>query len=368
MSALRCLFVVQGEGRGHLTQALALRSILEEAGHDVCRVVVTRGGSDAIPAFFVDQIGAPITYADGFRFVVKDSSRSISWTQTVAYNFRRLPRLKASLTSIAKLVRQLEPDVILNFYEPLGGLYALWYRPSVPVVAIAHQFMFLHPQYVFPQGFYFQRKGTAFFTRISGLGAARHLGLSLRELPNQGRVRVVPPLLRNELFDLPAEQSQPFLLLYLYHHSCMDAIVRWHEQRPDVELHCFWNNPDAPDTWQYDETLTFHPLHGQKFLEMMARCQGLVTTSGFETMAEAMYLGKPLMLIPMQKHFEQHCNGVDGVAEGAAIHAADFHLDKLLDFVPQYKYDTRSFRGWVHRAGEIFLREIEAARAEYKAS
>lgn len=368
MSALRCLFVVQGEGRGHLTQALALRSILLKAGHSVCHVVVTKGGSEAVPAFFVKKIGVPITYADGFRFVIKDSSRSISWAQTLTYNFRRLSRLKASLTSIGALVRHHVPDVIINFYEPLCGLYAKWYRPPVPVVAIAHQFMFLHPQYVFPEGFFFQRRSTAFFTRISALGAARHLGLSLRELPGQGRLRVVPPLLRDELFDLPAKQPEPFLLLYLYHHSCKDAVVRWHMQHPDVTLHCFWNNPDAPSIWQYDETLTFHPLHGQRFLDMMARCQGLVTTSGFESMAEAMYLGKPLMLIPMHKHFEQHCNGVDGVAEGAAIHATDFQLDKLLEFVPEYRYDSSRFRAWVHGAGEIFVREIEAVREESRAS
>lgn len=368
MSSLRCLFVVQGEGRGHLTQALALRSILLRAGHSVCRVVITRGGSEAVPPFFARQIGAPISYTDGFRFVIEDSSRSISWAQTLTYNFRRLPGLWASLAFIGALVRQHDPDVIINFYEPLCGLYAKWYRSPAPVVAIAHQLMFMHPQYVFPKGFFFQRRSTTFFTRLSGLGAARHLGLSLRELPAHGRLRAVPPLLRDELFDLPSGKTEPFLLLYLYHHSCKDAVIRWHMQHPDVTLHCFWNNPAAPSTWQYDETLTFHPLHGQRFLDMMARCQGLVTTSGFETMAEAMYLGKPLMLIPMQKHFEQHCNGVDGVVEGAAIYETDFHLDKLLEFAPRYRYDSRRFRVWVRGAGEIFVREIEAVWAASRSS
>ena len=35
---MRYLFVVQGEGRGHLTQALSLASILRRQGHEVVKV------------------------------------------------------------------------------------------------------------------------------------------------------------------------------------------------------------------------------------------------------------------------------------------------------------------------------------------
>jgi len=40
---MRFLFVVQGEGRGHMTQAISLRQMLEGQGHHVCAVCVGRG-------------------------------------------------------------------------------------------------------------------------------------------------------------------------------------------------------------------------------------------------------------------------------------------------------------------------------------
>ena len=69
MESLRCLFIIQGEGRGHMTQALALQTMLERAGHSVCGVLVGRSAHRAIPAFFLDAIAAPVTSFDSPNFL-----------------------------------------------------------------------------------------------------------------------------------------------------------------------------------------------------------------------------------------------------------------------------------------------------------
>lgn len=55
---MRYLFVVQGEGRGHLTQALSLASILRRQGHEVVKVLVGRTRHRQIPEFFLREIDA----------------------------------------------------------------------------------------------------------------------------------------------------------------------------------------------------------------------------------------------------------------------------------------------------------------------
>ena len=37
---MRFLFIIQGEGRGHFTQALALQQILQQKGDTLCAVLV----------------------------------------------------------------------------------------------------------------------------------------------------------------------------------------------------------------------------------------------------------------------------------------------------------------------------------------
>lgn len=49
---MKVIFVIQGEGRGHLTQALALGQMLRHEGHEVVKVLVGKSKNRMIPAFF----------------------------------------------------------------------------------------------------------------------------------------------------------------------------------------------------------------------------------------------------------------------------------------------------------------------------
>ena len=40
----------------------------------------------------------------------------------------------------------------------------------------------------------------------------------------------------------------------------------------------------------------------------MGRCRGVVCTAGFESVSEAMWLGKPVCMAPTPGHYEQRCN------------------------------------------------------------
>lgn len=361
MAKLRALFIVQGEGRGHMTQALALASMMRRAGHSVCKTVVSRGGDSEVPGYFEEGLQSPVTQVPSGRFFVNKETRSVDWGRTILSNSFKWAQFNRSFSILSELLRSERPDVIVNFYEPLAGLFMLRERPVTPMVAVAHQFMFLHPEYRFPSGYDVQKLSTVSFTRLTGIGAERRLALSLydaRPLPDK-KIVVMPPLLRDEFFELPKDLAEPFFLVYLFHHSLSKDVIAWHERNPKVRLHCFWNNDDAEEATHYSDTLTFHRLHGQRFLDMMARCQGIVTTSGFESMAEAMYLGKPLMLNPLHQHFEQHCNGLDGTIMGAAVQTSDFNLDHLVKFVPEYNFDTTKLRAWISKAETMFVRELE---------
>ena len=76
-----------------------------------------------------------------------------------------------------------------------------------------------------------------------------------------------------------------------------------------------------------DDTLSFHQLDDVKFLRYMAGCKAYATTAGFESVCEAMYLGKPLLMVPA--HIEQECNAYDAMCAGAGIISTSFSLDRL---------------------------------------
>lgn len=360
--SLRCLFIVQGEGRGHLTQALALRRLLISAGHQVEGVVVGQSHQRPIPPFFREKIETPVTFVESPSFVPDGEDRSVRPWATLLHELRRAPSFLQSLDTINAVVQRHEPDVIVNFFEPLGGFYAMRFRPAVPIVAVAHQYMFHHPSYQFPPGWYVQRWAAKSLARLTAWGAARRLALSLYPAPSRpaDSLVVLPPLLRGQLFRQPLGQSEPFFLVYLLNSGYAEEVIRWHEHHPEVSLHCFWDRPDADPVEQYDDTLTFHQLDDQKFLALMARCRGFVSTAGFESVAEAMYLGTPVQVVPVEGHFEQLCNAFDTVRAGAGIRSARFNIDHLRDFLPRYSGDPTPFRRWVRESRMQFVREIEA--------
>lgn len=361
--SVRCLFIVQGEGRGHLTQAMSLRRMLGDAGHRVEGVIVGNSESRAVPSFFQDAFSAPVSFVSSPSFVPDGDDRSVRLGATLAHELLRSPSFIDSLGRIDAAVEAHDPDVIVNFFEPLAGLYAMRYQPSIPIVAVAHQYMFHHPTYRFPPGWWLQRWGAQTFASVTAWGASRRLALSLYPAPDrsdEGLV-VLPPLLRADLFRQPTDRSEPFFLVYILNSGYADEVIDWHERHPDIRLHCFWDRPDAGPVEQYDETLTFHQLDDEKFLSLMARCRGFVSTAGFESIAEAMYLGKPVQVIPVEGHFEQLCNAFDTVRAQAGIRSSQFDIDELRSFLSRYRRDTARYRQWVQRSRSRFVREIEAA-------
>ena len=52
---MKILFIVQGEGRGHLTQAISMERLLRSNGHEVVEVLVGKSESRRLPGFFIRE-------------------------------------------------------------------------------------------------------------------------------------------------------------------------------------------------------------------------------------------------------------------------------------------------------------------------
>jgi uncharacterized protein (TIGR00661 family) len=54
--------------------------------------------------------------------------------------------------------------------------------------------------------------------------------------------------------------------------------------------------------------ISINPINSELFLKSMASAEGIFTNAGFGTTSEALFLKKKLLVIPMKKQYEQHCN------------------------------------------------------------
>jgi len=338
-----------------MTQAIALAGYLRDAGHEVVAACVGHAEGGRVPGFLTKGLQCPITEFESPDIKLDADSRSINVWKTTWSASRLSLHYVRSIRLIESTVADMSPDLVVNFYEPLTGLARMH---GVPVVAIAHQYMFFHPRYPFSAGTRLQRQGLIMFTKLTAMGANKLLALSLfpsHDIPERS-LTVVPPLLRPEVFSLNPRRAEPnFLLVYLWRPELVSEIQEWCEERPRTNVHCFLDHPGKLRSDAILPNMTLHHLDGAFFLEMMETCSGVATTAGFETTAEAMYLGKPLLMVPT--HVEQQCNAMDAALLGAGYASQTFDLERLEHFTPR---DQSAFKTWVSSGAERVVAELES--------
>ncbi|MDR0682820.1 MAG: hypothetical protein LBG15_13390, partial [Dysgonamonadaceae bacterium] len=83
---MKYLFIVQGEGRGHLTQAISLAEMLRRHGHEVVEVLVGKSRLRDVPAFFRERMGGHVRVYDAPSLIFKKDRKHIDKFKTFLYN------------------------------------------------------------------------------------------------------------------------------------------------------------------------------------------------------------------------------------------------------------------------------------------
>lgn len=361
---MKFLFIVQGEGRGHMTQAIAFARLLESNGHRLTGVILGKSKRRSVPEFFDREIKAPIHLVESPNFETDGNQKKVSIRKTILKNSLKGKTFYQSLNSIHQIVKAENPDVILNFYDLLGGLYNFIFRPKALFWVIGHQYLIDHPSFKFAPKKPLDKFLFQFNTALTSLGADERLALSF--LPqiryaNQ-KVRVVPPLLRPEVKVLQPKTGD-FYLAYMVNPGYAEEVIYFAKANPKLKVKAYWDKKEAAETEHPLPNLSFHRVHDRKFLQDMANCKGLVCTAGFESVCEANYLGKPVMMIPVAGQYEQACNALDAEASGVGIASENFDFAKLEYLQGSNSADSGQYAKWIDSWQAVF-REIVSEVAQ----
>ncbi|MCH6201166.1 glycosyltransferase [Aquiflexum sp. LQ15W] len=366
---MKFLFIVQGEGRGHMTQAISMSQMLGDLGHDVSAVCIGKSKRREIPEFVTKNIKAPICLFESPNFVTDKTQKSINLSKTIWQNLLKTKTFNKSLKQIDQLVKKHQPDVILNFYDILGGIYNAFYRPDCQFWVIGHQYLIQHPDFPFAPGQPVQKLLFKINTHITSLRADLLLALSFRPMPEHQihNLHVLPPLLRKEVRNLNTTQGD-FFLAYMVNPGYVEEVISEAKNNPEIQIEAFWDKKDEPIFQKPLPNLTIHMVDDELFLEKMATCRGLLSTAGFESVCEAMYLGKQVLMVPVKGQYEQACNAIDAQISGVGTIGNKFDISKLADALGSAEAQKEMNREWVdsfktrfaHVSNKSFKKEYEA--------
>jgi uncharacterized protein (TIGR00661 family) len=353
---MRIAYGVHGYGRGHATRALAVLTDLAER-HSI---QVFAGGDARGPL----RGSFPVESTPTLAFAHHSDGRRSS-LRTLRKN---LPLLRDLLlegpltTAVTAAIRDFAPDVVISDAEPWTH-WAAW-RLGIPRIGFDHFGVLVHCRIPLPwpdrlksvldKGLYQLLMGAPERTLVS----------SFFEAPTRTRaVEVIPPLLRDSVLEVSASAGE-HLLVYLNQGQAQLGSALLNALAATGREVRFYGSARRGR----EGNIVFRPAADRAFLEDLASSLAVVSTAGNQLVGEAIYYGKPLLVMP-ESCVEQRLNAafVERLQIGSQVPMRALTGETLNAFLlhaPRFTANARLLAADGRRAAvthiERWLRELPA--------
>ena len=275
---MKVLYAIQGTGNGHLCRALDIIPALREKA-DVDILISGIQGDIDLPYEVKFRL-------KGLSFIFGKKG-GVDLYQTFARNKTR------RLWNEIRRLPVAQYDLVINDFEPVSA-WAARLR-GIPCFALSHQAAVLDPLAPLPA----KKDLLGRFILKRYAPAEKKFGFHFSSLGTN----VFTPVIRRQVRQLKiSDQGHYTVYLPSYSDAKLVSIL---SQFPAVQWRIFSkHNRKAKSSG----SILIQPVHNERFLESLAASAGIICGAGFETPAEALFLKKKLLVVPMKNQYEQHCN------------------------------------------------------------
>jgi uncharacterized protein (TIGR00661 family) len=293
-SNVRIVYGVQSTGKGHLSRFLGLLPLFQRDGHELLVVVTGRWNP---PGYFLDALA-------GTRFrrfpglpMIADGVGGISKRGTVKAFATRLPGLFNSFRKAHRWISAFDPDLIVSDFDPVTG--SPFVAPGTFKVGIGNHFTSARRDLEPPPGLRRERFNIRVVEKLITSGLDARIGCHFYPLDDE----CFPPILRPETLAMTPETGD-HLVVYHAFPGLIPPVLAYAERHPGtpIILYGYETKPRGlPGTVRLERD-------AGRFLRDLATCKAFVGTAGFQSVAEAFYFGKRIVVQPIEGHYEQKWN------------------------------------------------------------
>ncbi|MEZ4775922.1 MAG: glycosyltransferase family protein [Bacteroidia bacterium] len=300
---MKVLYAIQGTGNGHISRA---RDIIPQLQPHCHLDLMISGTKSEV------QLPYPVKYKlHGFSFAYNQKG-GIHYGKTVSENFS---------FRLLKEIQQFpikDYDLIINDFEPVTA-WAAKIR-GVRCISMGHQASFLSEKCPRPE----KRESFGEWVLKSYAPGDEAIGFHFLRYDSFIHTPVIREQIRNSQ---PVSKGHYTVYLPAVRDERLISLLG---QIPQVEWQIF--SKYARKTEKIRNILV-RPVNNQDFVESFITCEGMLTGAGFESPAEALYMGKKLFCIPIKGQYEQQCNA-------AALRELGVHvIPKIDNFTLSYLTD-----------------------------
>jgi uncharacterized protein (TIGR00661 family) len=286
---LKILFAIQGTGNGHLSRARDVYPELAKYGE--VDVLVSGIQADV-------SIPFPVKYRYYGMSFIFGKKGGVDLLETVR---------RSKLFRLLKDIREFpiaQYDLVINDFEPVSSWACK--RKKLPCISLSHQCAVLNKNAPAPESG--DPMGKFILEQYAPVTAA--YGFHFKAFAQN----IFTPVIRREIRELtPVNKGHYTVYLPAYDDA---ALVKHLSRFPEARWEVFSKHNKAPFV---SGNVSVSKIDNRAFIESMASGAGTLCGAGFEGPAEAMYLGKKVLVIPMATQYEQHCNAAGAAAMGATV-------------------------------------------------
>ncbi len=277
---MKVLYAIQGTGNGHLSRAFDIAPCLQKRAE--VDILVSGTQADLKLPF---EVKYRLT---GLSFVFGKAGGVDLWATFMKARIRRL------ISEINALPVE-NYDLVISDFEPVSA-WACNLRDKL-CIGLSHQVGALDP--MAPKAQEVDLMGRFIMKNYAPTPIG--YGFHFRAYSPQ----TYTPLIRQQIRQLkPSDRGHYTVYLPAYDDQ---RLLENLSQFPDTVWHVFSKHNKTPVSYG---NVTVRPIESEPFVESLAHSRGVLCGAGFETPAEALFLGKKLMVIPMKNQYEQHLNAV----------------------------------------------------------
>lgn len=275
---MRILFAIQGTGNGHISRAEDIVPILSEYGK--LDIFVSGAQADI-------KLSYPLKYKSRGLSFFFGKSGGIDFLKTFKQNSSKQVYKEIKSFPIEKY------DLVINDFEPISAWAAR--KRGVPCISLSHQSALLSPKV--PQPKHFDPVGEWILKNYAPTEAAVSFHFA------QFDKNIYTPVIRSEIREArPIAGDHYTVYLPAYDDRKLVPLLA---QIQHTRWHIFSKHAKKP---YHIGKLSVYPVDKEEFTASMLSCKGVFCGAGFETPAEALFLGKKLLVVPMKKQHEQFYN------------------------------------------------------------
>jgi len=253
------------------------------------------------------------------------------------------------------LVDEWKPDVVMSDFEPLSGIYARWTR--TPLVAVDNINMIDRCRHdaAIVDGAAEDFRIARAVTKAMVPTAGDYIVTTFFRPPLlRGRTVLVPPIVRPAIVAAEPVRGEHLIVYSDGSDALIDAL------RASGQRCLVYGMRDGPRVGTTDGAIEFRPRSVDGFLADLVSARGVITGGGFSLLSEAVYLGKPVLSVPLRGQFEQLMNARYLEREGYGLCAPAVDEPVLRAFLAQLDGFHDRLEGYVQDGNEQALAAIEA--------